>query len=240
MSHFSRFRSFTACLLGLLLIAPAHAFNVNKSISVDAGSTTDGHSTVNGSISVGRDAIVNGSLETVNGTIRIDDNVTLQDAGTVNGAIRIGDGVTADEISSVNGTIRIGKRGSISDEVSVVNGKIQIGAGSSVAGDVSNVNGEMLIEGTEIGGDLSTVTGDVLLTDNSVLRGDLIIEKPGGWGWKRKNRKPRIIIGPGSKVVGTIKAAQEIELFISDSAEVGGVSGEASMDQAVRFSGNRP
>ncbi|MCH7854703.1 MAG: hypothetical protein IIB76_10265 [Proteobacteria bacterium] len=240
MSRHSAFRSLAVALLALLLIAPAHAFNMNKSISIDAGSTTDSHSTVNGSISVGSDAIVNGSLQTVNGTIRIGDNVTLQEASTVNGAVRMGNGVTADEVSSVNGTIRIGERASIADTISVVNGRIQIGTGSTVGGDVSNVNGDILIEGTEIGGDLSTVSGDVTLTDNSVLRGDLIIEKPGGWRWGGKSRKPKIVIGPGSKVAGTVIAKQEIELFISDSAEVGGVSGKASMDQAVRFSGNRP
>ncbi|NOX67933.1 MAG: polymer-forming cytoskeletal protein [Gammaproteobacteria bacterium] len=240
MPRLSTFRLLTVPLLALLLIAPAQAFNVNKSISIAAGRTTEGHSTVNGSISVGSDVVVNGSLQTVNGTIRISDNVTLQDAGTVNGAVRIGIGVRADEITSVNGAIRIGEGAVISDEVSVVNGKIEIASGSTVAGDVSNVNGEITIEGTEIGGDLTTVTGDVLLTDNSLLRGSLIIEKPGGWRWGRKDRKPRIVIGPGSQVVGMIRADQEIELFISDSAEVGGVSGEASLDQAVRFSGERP
>ena len=203
MSRHSAFSSLAVALLALLLIAPAHAFNMNKSISIDAGSTTDSHSTVNGSISVGSDAIVNGSLQTVNGTIRIGDNVTLQEASTVNGAVRMGNGVTADEVSSVNGTIRIGERASIADSISVVNGRIQIGTGSTVGGDVSNVNGDMLIEGTEIGGDLSTVSGDVTITDNSVLRGDLLIEKPGGWRWGGKSRKPKIVLVPGSNVAVT-------------------------------------
>ena len=240
MSYFSRLRHVAVTLIGVLLIAPAYGFNVNKSISVEAGSTTDGHSTVNGSISVGSDAIVNGSLETVNGTIRVDDNVRLRDAETVNGAVRLGDGITADDVSSVNGSIRIGKCGSIGGGISVINGRIQLGMGSTVSEDVSNVNGEIIIEGTEIGGDLSTVTGDVTLTHNSVLHGDMIIAEPRGWSWRRNTRKPKIIIGPGSKVIGTIRAEQEIDLYISDSAEVGDVTGKASMDQAVRFSGDRP
>ena len=234
--------SFAVCvsLIALFSAAPANGMDVNRSVRIDSGAESAGQSTVNGSITVGTNAIVGGSLETVNGSIRIDDGVRLGDASTVNGSIRIGDGVIAEDIESVNGTIRIRHNAKISGRVSVVNGKIQVGAGSSVANDVSNVNGELRIEGTEIGGDLSTVTGDVWLMDDSVLRGDLIIEKPGGWGWGRNRRKPKIVIGPDSRVLGTIKAGHEIELYLSDSAEVGGVSGEASLDQAVRFSGNRP
>jgi hypothetical protein len=59
------------------------------------------------------------------------------------------------------------------------------------------------------------------------------------WG-KNNSRKPRIIIGPGSTVDGNIIVEREVELYISDTAAVGGVSGVMSIDQAVRFSGKRP
>ena len=119
---------------------------------------------------------------------------------------------------------------------------IAIDSGSKIANDVSNVNGEISITGAEIGGDLSTVNGDVALNDGANLHGDLTIEKPGGFNWNKdeNNRKPRVTIGPGSKVGGKIIAEREVELYISDTAEVGGVSGVMTMDQAVRFSGDRP
>jgi hypothetical protein len=41
-------------------------------------------------------------------------------------------------------------------------------------------------------------------------------------------------------VDGNIIVEREVELYISDTAEVGGVSGVMSIDQAVRFSGERP
>lgn len=224
----------------LLLVGSAYA-NANRSIQVGDGTETDGHSTVNGSITIGRSAIVNGSLETVNGAIIVDDDASIDNAETVNGAVRLGAGVMADNVSSVNGSIQIGGSATIGGEVSVVNGKITIGTGTRVAGGVSNVNGDLLIEGTEIGGDLSTVNGDVMLTDNSVLQGDLTIERPGGWGWNReKRRKPRVVIGPGTLIAGEIRLEREVELYISDTASVGGVSGEMSLDDAVRFSGARP
>jgi hypothetical protein len=233
--------SLSTGLLALLLVAPVNALGINKSIKIEAGENADGASTVNGSISVGSGATVTGTLETVNGGIRVDDDAVIEDAETVNGSIKIASGVKAEDIEGVNGAIRIGQNVTIKGEVSVVNGKIGVDAGSSISNDVSNVNGEISITGAEIGGDLSTVNGDVSLNDGANLHGNLTIEKPGGINWGKSNsRKPRIIVGPGSRVGGEIIVEHEVELFISDTAEVGGVSGVMTMDQAVRFSGKRP
>jgi len=217
----------SVALLGLLLVAPANALDINESINIAAGSEASGASTVNGSVTVG------------NG---IEENAVIEDAETVNGSIKIASGVKAEDIDGVNGAIRIGENVTITGEVSVVNGMIAIGSGSKIGEDVSNVNGEIRLTGAEVGGNLSTVNGDVALNDGANLHGDLTIEKPGGFNWNKDddNRKPRVTIGPGSKVGGNIIAEREVELYISDTAEVGGVSGVMSMDQAVRFSGKRP
>jgi len=241
MPNTHRFASISAGLLALLLITPAHGLSINKSIKIAAGSETSGQSSVNGSISVGEGAVIDGSLNTVNGSIRVDENVTLEDAETVNGTIRIASGSSADDVSSVNGSIRLGENVSVAGEVDIVNGKISLDTGTKVAEDLSNVNGEISLTGAEIGGDLSTVNGDVTLNNGSTVRGNLVVEEPGSWGWnKGKQRRPKIIIGPDSKVLGDIVLEREVELFISNSAEVGGVSGVMSLDDAVRFSGDRP
>jgi len=235
-----RFATFGSALLMLMLLLPAHAANVNKSIRIGDGIESDGHSTVNGSITVGDDARISGSLDTVNGTIRVGEGTVIEDAETVNGSIRLDHDTSARNISGVNGSIRLGERVTVSGEVSVVNGKIETAAGTSIKRDVSNVNGEIEISGTEIGGDLSTVTGDVLLEGDSVVRGDLLIEKPRGWNSGRSSRKPRVVIGPGAQVVGTVELEHEVKLYISETASVGGVSGVMSLEDAVRFSGKRP
>lgn len=228
-------------LMAHFLAAPAAALGINKSIDIEAGTEAAGASTVNGSITVGEGAAVTAGLETVNGAIRIAENAVVEDVETVNGSIKVGSGVKAEDIEGVNGAIRIGENVTIEGEVSVVNGKIGVNAGSTISNDLSNVNGEISITGAEIGGNLSTVNGDVLLTEGASLLGDLMIEKPGGINWGKSNsRKPKIIIGPGSKVGGEIIAEREVELYISETAEVGGVSGIMSMEQAVRFSGERP
>lgn len=227
-----------AGLLLLLLAMPATALNLNKSIKIAPGSQAGGQSTVNGSISVGEGAVIDGSLETVNGSIRVDDNVRLKDAETVNGTIRIGSGASTDDISSVNGSIRLGQNVTVGGEIEVVNGKISLDTGTRVTDGVSNVNGEIVLAGARVGGNLSTVNGDVTVTEGSTLEGDLIVDKPGGWSNDR--RKPKVIIGPNSKVLGELVLRREVELYLHDSAEVGGVTGEMSLSDAVRFSGDRP
>lgn len=229
-----------ALLLAATLAVPAAA-NINKSIKIEPGAQAGSQSSVNGSIRIGSGAIIDGSVETVNGAITIEENARVENAETVNGGIRLESGAMARNVNSVNGAIRIADNVTVDGEVSVVNGKISSETGSRVAGDTSNVNGEILLIGSYLGGNLSTVNGDIELRDGTVLSGDLVVEKPGGWGWKNRfSRNPRVVIGPGSRVEGTLLLEREVDLFISETAEVGGVRGEMSMDDAVRFSGERP
>ena len=232
---------FTVATLAALLMggeARAIDFDFNDDIEIAAGTESRGDSTVNGSIEVGSGAVVTGGLETVNGGIRIDSNAQVQGVQTVNGRIQLASGVAAGAVESVNGSVSLDEQAS-AESVSVVNGKIRLKPGARVAGDVGNVNGEIEIAGAEIGGDLATVNGDVTLSDNTRLVGDLVVEKPGGFNWD-DHRKPRIVVGPGSRIDGEIVLEREVELYISDSAEIGGVTGVMSLEDAERFSGNRP
>ena len=240
MMRVSTSSSVLAGLMVLLLTFPAQA-SINKSIKIGAGETSDGESSVNGSITIGAGATVTGDVSSVNGTIRIEEGAAVEDAETVNGAVRVADKVTSRSLSTVNGSIRVGVDSDVDGEITAVNGRIAVGGGSKVARDIENVNGEIELSGSEIGGSVTTVNGDVELAEGAVIRGDLVIEKPGGWGWSNNNsRKPRIVVGPGSRIEGVIRLEREVELYISESAEVGGVEGKMSMDDAVRFSGKKP
>lgn len=234
----------SACAVGLLALfmaAPALGATVNKSVKIAPGTEAGGASSVNGSISVGEDAVVTGNVKTVNGTIRVDAGATIEKASTVNGGVRIAENVKCNDLSTVNGSVKVGDDATVDGEVTAVNGRITIANGASVADDVSNVNGQMDFTGAEIGGDVKTVNGDISLDEGSVIKGDLVVEKPGGWGWgKSKQRKPRIVIGRNSRVEGVIDLEREVELFIHESARVGDVRGKMSMDDAIRFSGDRP
>jgi DUF4097 and DUF4098 domain-containing protein YvlB len=230
--------AFTIGLLVLLMAVPALGASVNKSIDIAAGEESDGATSVNGSISVGENAVVTGGLRTVNGSIRVDDGAEIENAKTVNGRLRMGDGVQADNLTTVNGSVTIGAMAAITGDISAVNGSITVEPEATVAGEVSNVNGRIALTGTEIGGDVKTVTGDVRI-DQTVLKKDLVIEEPSYWN-KTSNRKPRIVIGPGSRIEGAIVVEYEVELFISDEAEVTEVRGVMTLDDAQRFSGDLP
>lgn len=233
--------AFTVGLLCVLMSVPAFGASVNKSVKIEAGATADGANSVNGSITIGEYAVVTGNVKTVNGAIRVDTGARIESASTVNGGVRIADNVQSDSLATVNGSIKVGESATVGGAVEAVNGGIALNRNSTVALDISNVNGAISLSGTAVGGDVSTVTGDVSIVDGSVVKGDLIVEKPSGWGWgKGKRRKPKIVIGPGSRVAGTIELEREVELYISQTAEVGGVGGVMSMDDAVRFSGERP
>lgn len=238
MAKYAYKTSFTIGLLVLLMAVPAFGASVNKSIRIDAGAESDGATTVNGSIRVGENAVVTGRLGTVNGSIRIDDGAEIEDAETVNGRLQLGAGVRASNLSTVNGAVTLGEGTTVSGDVEAVNGAITVEKEASVAGAVGNVNGRIELTGTEIGGNVTTVTGDVQI-DQSVLKSDLVIEKPSFWS-RVSNRKPRVVIGPGSRIEGALVIEYEIELFVSDAAEIGEVRGVMTLDDAKRFSGDTP
>ena len=232
---------FTVGLLVMLMSVPAFGASVNKSVKIAAGEESGGASSVNGSITVGADAVVTGGVRTVNGSIRVDDGAKIESADTVNGSIRLGDDVVSESLGTVNGTIAVGARSKVGGEIEAVNGRISLDSGAVVEDSVENVNGRIEMVAAQVGGDVSTVSGDVELREASVINGDLVVKQPSRWGWgKNKSRTPRIVIGPGSRVIGTIELEREVELFISETAEVGGVSGVMTMDDAVRFSGDSP
>lgn len=234
--------AFTIGLLVLLMAVPALGASINKSVRIEAGGESSGATSVNGSITIGENAVVTGDVNTVNGAIRVDAGAKLQDASTVNGSVSVAEGVQADSLSTVNGSIKVAESVTVDGDIDAVNGRISVAKGSTVADDLSNVNGKIALTGAEIGGDVSTVNGDVDVVGGSVVNGNIIVERPNNWGFgkKSKSRKPRIVIGPGSVVKGNIELEREVDLFISETADVGGVTGVMSLDDAVRFSGDSP
>jgi DUF4097 and DUF4098 domain-containing protein YvlB len=228
-------------VLALSVAVPANAHSVNESVKIGAGNTSSGESSVNGSITVESGATVTGNLSTVNGRIRIDSDATVEGVSTVNGSLRIDSGTKTESLSTVNGGINVAENVTVDGEIEAVNGGIDLGTGSNVQLSVSNINGEIDLQASTVGGDVSTVSGDIKLRDSAEVMGDIIVEKSNGWNWtQKKSNIPEIVIGPGSKVHGEIRVERVVNLYISESAEVGGVSGEMSMDDAVRFSGDRP
>jgi len=227
-----------AGLAALIFSLPAYS-NDNKSVRIDDGAESKGASSVNGSITVGKKATVTGSLSTVNGSIRVGEGSRIEGASTVNGSLRISDDSQTEDLQTVNGGIKVGEQVVVAGEIIAVNGKITVNMGSSVDGEVSNVNGSIVLSGSTVARDVSTVNGDIRVVDGAVVKGDVIVEEVSN-SFFGNDKKPTVVIGPGSRVEGVLILKREVKLYISDRAEVGGVEGVMSMDDAVRFSGDRP
>lgn len=211
-------------LSALLLAAPVLADDtdidkVNGSIRVDGGQTA-------------------GDLSTVNGSIRVGDKSTVDDVDTVNGSITLGDDTTASEIDNVNGSISLGERAKVAGAVDSVNGSITLEKGADVKGQVSNVNGRIRLVAAHVGGGIVTSTGDIEVGADSRVENGIRVEKSTNWSLFKfgKEDVPRIVIGPGAVVDGTLKFEREVELYVSDKAKIGTVVGA----KPVTFTGAEP
>jgi DUF4097 and DUF4098 domain-containing protein YvlB len=203
-------------------------------VSGDVTATQAGKNTVNGSIHVPAD-MHSGNVGTVNGSIDIGDNATVGTAGTVNGAIDMGAHATADSLSTVNGGVTLGAGAHVARAVTTVNGGMHLKDGADVGGRVENVNGRIVLAAAHVAGGLRTVGGDIDVAGASHVEGGIVVEKSSGW-FNLDPRRPRVVIGPGAAVQGTLRFERDVRLYVSDKATIGPVTGAT----VVRFSGDKP
>jgi DUF4097 and DUF4098 domain-containing protein YvlB len=189
---------------------------------------------VNGSIHVesGQQA---GDLSTVNGSIRIAPGGSAAKVSTVNGGIDVGEHANVDSVETVNGGITLAAGAKVARTVEAVNGAIRLDKGADVAGHASNVNGRFTLDAAHVGGGIETVSGDIEIGADSRVEGGIVVEKPQGWSWG-KSRNPRVVIGPRAVVQGTLDFRREVDLYVSDSATIGQVTGA----KVQKFSGDHP
>lgn len=225
------------CLLPLAAFADGDISKVNKSIRVESGQTAGDVQSVNGSVTI-EDTATAEDVETVNGSITIGDRATVRKVNTVNGGIRVGQGSKAVSIETVNGTLRVGEGAQISQDVTAVNGSISLEKNADVSGRLENVNGRMTLDAAHVGRGIETTNGDIEVGSGSRVEGGILVEKPNGHGWfNNSNRRiPKITIGPNAVVEGELQFKQPVELYVSDTARIGKVTGATP----VKFSGERP
>jgi hypothetical protein len=198
------------------------------------GCDVDGASKVNGSVHVPA-GTHSGNVGAVNGSIDIGDNATVGTAGTVNGAIDLGAHATADSLATVNGGVTLGTGARVAQAVKTVNGAMHLNDGADVGGRVENVNGRIVLAAAHVAGGLRTVGGDIDVSGTSRVEGGIVVEKSSGW-FNSNPRAPRIVIGPGAAVQGTLRFERDVRLYVSDKATIGPVTGAA----VVRFTGDNP
>ena len=221
------------CAFTLLLLTLAGCYNMPGGDVTAEGS--GGANTVNGSIHVPA-GTHSGGVGTVNGSIRIDDNATVANAGTVNGSVALGAHAAADTVTTVNGSITLGEGAHVTRDVTTVNGSMTLKSGAEVGGPVSNVNGRIALTEAHVAGGLRTVDGDIDVGSGSHVEGGIVVKRGGGGWFNFSTRKPRIVIGPGAVVQGDLHFERAVELYVSDSATTGPITGAT----AIRFQGASP
>ncbi len=190
---------------------------------------------VNGSI-VAEAGRTYGELDTVNGGIRVERGAVAESAETVNGGITLEEDARIETVETVNGGIKLGAGAAVAGNASTVNGGVRLDEGGRIGGRVSTVNGMIELERAQIERGITTVNGDITIGEGSTVRGGIHVEKPSGWFNWGKQRKPRIVIGPNATVEGELRFEREVELYVSESAKVGKITGAT----AKRFSGATP
>lgn len=227
---------FLLTALALLVGCGDAHHRVNGAVNVPAGEKGGDVATVNGAVRIGEGASVAG-VNTVNGQIDLGPKVTATSVHTVNGAISIGEAAqVADEAATVNGAISLGKTARVGGDLAAVNGSMTLSEGADVAGRITNVNGLIRLVAAHVGGVITTVRGDIDVGANSRVEGGILVKKPGEGFPINQPKVPRIVIGPGAVVQGTLKFEHEVKLYVSDTATVGPVEGAT----ATAFSGDRP
>ena len=194
-------------------------------------------STLNGGVSVGRDAHV-GDLRSVNGGIRVGDNSQVGQVSNVNGSIRLNPGSRARGIQSVNGSIKT-ESATVEGDVRSVNGGMRLGEGTEVGGDVRSINGGMRLTGTTVAGDVVTGSGDIELYDGTRVLGELRAEDSIDIELGNVEitlGRPMIVLHAGTVVEGKLRFDRDVHLWVHDTAEIGEVIGA----EVKRFSGDSP
>ena len=190
---------------------------------------------VNGSIRIEGSRTV-GDLSTVNGSIDVGEGTRAEDLETVNGSIQLKPHVVAGSVETVNGSVSVGADAQVVESAETVNGRITLDKRSQVGGRLETVNGDLVLDEARVDGQLRTVNGDITVGAASRVGGGILIEDTKGWKVGSNKRVPKVVIGPGAVVDGTLRFEREVKLYVSSSATIGKVEGATP----IRFEGDQP
>ena len=176
-----------------------------------------------------------GDLKTVNGSIRVGRGAAVANAHTVNGSITLESQATAAEAKTVNGSVQLEDGARVSGRIVTVNGSLALGRGAEVTEGLTNVNGAIRVGAAHVGGDITTVNGGMDIGPDAHVDGGILVRNSHHSDDSDSQEPPRIVIGPGSVVKGTLKFERAVKLYVSDRATIGPVEGATP----IRFSGDR-
>jgi len=217
------------------LIFSAAVVAALASTAAPVSAADDDHSKVLGSVHI-EPGQHTGDATTVNGSVEIGANAIVKNADTVNGNITLREHSTAASVDTVNGSARLEKGVRVSGNVELVNGHISLDKEADVSGRLTNVNGAIQLDAAHVGGGIETTTGDIDIGPNSRVEGGILVNEDKSWFSFTSPKVPRVVIGPGAVVKGTLKFQREVKLYVSDRATIGPVEGAT----VNKFGGEHP
>jgi cytoskeletal protein CcmA (bactofilin family) len=217
------------------LIFAAAVVATLASTAVPVSAADDDHSKVLGSVHI-EPGQHTGDATTVNGSVEIGANAIVNNADTVNGNITLREHSTAASVNTVNGSARLEKGARVSGNLALVNGPISLDREADVSGRLTNVNGAIQLDAAHVGGGIETTAGDIDIGPSSRVEGGILVKEDNTWFSFFSPKIPRVVIGPGAVVKGTLKFQREVKLYVSDRATIGPVEGAT----VNKFTGEHP
>ena len=151
------------------------------------------------------------------GNIDVYDNGLAGDLNATNGNISIGSHAKVKTVEVTNGNISIDDF-SQANSLETYNGNIDFGEKVIVAGNVETVNGNISLgQGVEVGANLTTTTGDIKIAPGSIIKGDIIFEKPGVILSHFEKETPILTIAKDVTIIGKIHLYRNIDLHLDSS-----------------------
>ncbi len=198
---------FSFYILLILSFVACGNIEVNQNIEIADGKRhKDDITTVNGSITIGKDCEILGSCQSINGNIEIGSRSVVQD------------------VSSVNGRILIGKDVRVRGDVNSINGELTIKSGSVISRSIDVLNQNIKITGSEVGGDISIKNGDIFLREKTTVNGSILVNTESILEIEGSQRQSAIVeISGGSVVKGDIDVgdrAIEVKVRLIDGGKV--------------------
>jgi hypothetical protein len=154
-------------------------------------------------------------------------------------------GIETVSIESFTGAITLEPGSRVSGDVRTEFGEVRLERGAEVGGSLENETGAITLAAARVLGGISTTGGDIEIGADSHVEGGILVRERGviglslgplKVGFPLGRETPRVIIGPGATVSGTLRFEREVELYVSERATIGAVEGATP----VRFAGERP
>lgn len=177
-----------------------------------------------------------GDLKTTHASIHIGERSKVGDVKTIDGEVVLAKGARANSVRSLDGAVHLEEGAKIVHRIATASGAIVLDNHVDVAGPLSTADGEIRLQNAHVGGGIVTRRGSILVGGGSRVENGIRVKRSFCLCIDAGFSSPRVVIGPGAVVQGTLLFERKVTLYVSDTATIGDVVGATP----IRFSGASP